>query len=234
MFLYESYSASLIGAGFTQATHAKGRFFKILPSSTALIVNLIDIGDEAFPAVYIVYGVTPVGEETHAWFRENGADNEECKIRHDAVIMPDTEIETGETIRACLTAYAVFDREAVRTMAKERQKTFLNRFHAVLKPNGYKRKGNTWFKTLSCGWVVELNAQKSAYSDQFYFNYAAYRAGEKRYGPAVRGRLGRSDAAGHQTDLFNWQLMSEEAVDALILQASRVLTDISERIASNK
>ncbi len=82
------------------------------------------------------------------------------------------------------------------------------------------------------GWFVEFNAQKSAYSDQFYFNYCYYREEREKYLPPYGGhRLTYMDGEGRQSTIFNWQLLSDAAVDALIVNAAvQVLSALEARL----
>ncbi len=223
MSLYHSCLTTLAASGFTPSEHYAHRFCKETSDHTALIVNLKDVGDESDEAVYIVYGVTAIGasDDMEAFFRAWGEADDVIKLRHDTVVTPDNQDEIAETIRTAFAAYAPLDATAVRATAKEKQKVFLNRIHAVLKPMGYRRKGNTWTKALPNGWHLEFNAQKSAYSDQFYFNYCYYRAGDIKYlPPSGNRRLTRIDGEGRETGIFDWQLLSDAAIDALIVEAA--------------
>ncbi len=236
MLLYPTYLTTLAASGFISAESRQHRFYRKTSDRTALIVNLTNIGDETDEAVYIVYGITTIGaspdfeQSFHVW----GASDEEIKLRHSTVATLDNEVEVAKVIRARFEEYAVLDSDAVKAVAKEKQKAFLNRIHAVLKPRGYRRKGNTWTKTLPTGWTLTFNAQKSAYSDEFYFNYAAYREGENRYLPSIHGRLSWTDAEGKERYIFDWQLLSDEAADALIVHPTiRLLTYLEQTHGAN-
>ncbi len=234
MSLYHSCLTALAAAGFTPSEHYAHRFCKETSDHTALIVNLKDVGDESDEAVYIVYGVTAIGasDDIEAFFRAWGEADDDIKLRHGTVVTPDNQAEIAETIRTAFAAYAPLDATAVRATAKEKQKVFLNRIHAVLKPIGYRRKGNTWTKALPNDRFLEFNAQKSAYSDQFYFNYSHYRSGDNRYlPPHGTRRLARIDGEGRTVDIFDWQLLSDAAIDALIVRAAvGVLSALEERL----
>ncbi len=230
MSLYQTYLTTLAASGFTPSEHYAHRFHKKTSDHTALILNLEDVSDDTCEAVYIVYGVTAIGAapDFEQYFLAWGAADEDIKLRHSTVVTPDNQAEVAEAIRTAFAAYTPLDATAVRAAAKEKQKAFLNRIHATLKPLGYKRKANTWTKALPTGWYLEFNAQKSAYSDQFYFNYSHYRSEHNKYLPPYGGhRLTRIDATGKETTIFDWQLLSDEAVEALIITAAlRVLGEL--------
>ncbi len=229
----DPYITTLQASGFSAAERTPTHFYRLTADHTALIVNLTDRSDEYGEAVEITYGVTTIGmaADFEAYFTQHGEDNDTCKLRHALYITDaDSAAEAEAAIRTAFAAYAPLDRETVRTMAKARQKAFIDRFHATLKPLGYKKKANRWQKTLPNGWTVAFDAQKSAYSDQFYFNYAAYRATDNRYLPLIGGRLGWTKPDGKASDIYNWQLLSDAAVDALIKQAAGVLGAVEQKL----
>ncbi len=228
-----AYTAALRASGFTAAECIPTHFYRLTGDHTALIVNLTDHSDEYGVAVEITYGVTAIGmaADFEAYFTRHGEDSNTCKLRHTLYITDTVGAAAADTaIRAAFATYTTLDRDAVRAMAKERQKAFIDRFHATLKPLGYKKKAHRWQKALPSGWTVEFDAQKSAYSDQFYFNYAAYRATDNRYLPLIGGRLNWTKPDGQASDIYDWQLMTDRAVDALIAQAAGVLGALEQKL----
>ena len=82
----------------------------------------------------------------------------------------------------------------------------MKRLADAFNPLGFKKKGTVWTKNLLDGGYIEFNAQKSMYADVFYFNVSA---------PSNQGR-GLERVIWYGTDSINWQLLSEEQIDALI------------------
>jgi len=68
------------------------------------------------------------------------------------------------------------------------KKTVLDKLDDLLKPNGFKRNGNTWYFRGKNDVLILINFQKSVYSSSFYLNFGVYfekLAGIKTKPPAV-------------------------------------------------
>ena len=203
------YRESLLQAGFSEAERTPGHFFLPVGELTAFVVNLDDEAD----GVSVLYGFASAaamaGDED--WFSKHGWDNESCTVR-DILFLYDEESETRalETISLFFAQYKDYSKEEILTVKKERQKAFLNRFAPALKSLGFKRKRARWTKDLGNGTALSFEAQKSAFSDQYYFNVIvhdaldlyAYRSYER--------------VVMVNSDIYNWQLMTEKQTEDLI------------------
>ncbi len=92
-----------------------------------------------------------------------------------------------------------------------------HRLHAhfadVLKPLGFKKKGTKWTRALDDGSVLTFDAQKSAFSDQYYFNVAVHEASNS-YTIHSYERI-----VMYGNDIYNWQLMTQDQIENLIQYA---------------
>lgn len=91
---------------------------------------------------------------------------------------------TADELRAALAEAdalreAWFDkpREEIRQHIAGKQKAFLQRITAPLKPLGFRKKAANWTYPRGDGYEIVWNAQKSAYSDGYYFNLYLHRVG---------------------------------------------------------
>ena len=87
-------------------------------------------------------------------------------------------------------------------LKKEKQKEFLRKIADKLKPFGFKKKGAKWTRALEGDFCLQFDAQKSQWSDQYYFNISLYNA-KIQYPQCYGIRL-----TTNGKDIYNWQLMS--------------------------
>lgn len=211
--VYDQYRSELLSAGFTEAPEKYGRFYRHNTDKTAFIVNLLDEGY----GLTAVYGFTLnsfMGDSD--WFLKNGEDSECCKLRESVfLITGEDNTNAKESIEAFFRTYCNLNKEALLAVCKEKQKAFLSRFAARLKPLGFKKKGATWTKLLLSGYQITFHAQKSAYSDQYYFRFYVdppTGSGIKLPPPECYG--GQVSINGN--GIFNWQLLSDAQVELII------------------
>ena len=211
--VYNTYRTELLAAGFTNAPTAYGRFYRQNTDHTAFIVNLTDDGY----GVTAVYGFTLnsfMGDTS--WFLKNGEDSECCKLRESVfLITGEDNSKAQETVTAFYKTYCHLEKEALLSVCKEKQKAFLSRFAVRLKPLGFKKKGAQWTKLLLSGYQITFHAQKSAYSDQYYFRfYVDPPTGSGIKLPLLERHGGQVDINGN--GIFDWQLLSDEQIEFII------------------
>lgn len=78
---------------------------------------------------------------------------------------------------------------------------------------GFKKKEAKWTKALQNGRALTFEAQKSAFSDQYYFNVIVHSATD------LYKVYSRERVVMYGKDTYNWQLMTEEQIDNLIQNA---------------
>ena len=203
---YMQYRESLLSHGFSEATDCYGNFLLPTTENAAFIVNL---GDEEY-GVNIVYGFASTAGDP-AWFADHGVDNETCQVRNITFVHDEkTEEEASLEISDFYRQYESLSKDEILALKKERQKVFLGYFTRAFKPLGFKKKGAKWTKALNNGSSLSFEAQKSAYSDQYYFNVSIH-ADDDFY---KRNHYER--VVIDKSDIYNWQLMSEEQIENLI------------------
>ena len=203
------YREALLSHGFSEATQCYGNFLLPTTEKAAFIVNL----DDGEYGIDVVYGFASIAEMSgsEGWFAAHGVDNDTCQVRNVLFISDDgDEKQATREISDFYHQYKELSKDDILALKKERQKIFLNRFARALKPLGFKKKGAKWTKPLENGRAFTFEAQKSAYSDQYYFNYIIHSANDF-YKTESGGRVVMYDS-----DIYNWQLMSEEQIENLI------------------
>ncbi len=147
------------------------RFFKQGTGLTAFIVNLKEIDK----GIEIVYGWASTaftlmkGDENS--LIEHGIWNEYINIREKVVILQDDKNTiANQRIKEMYDKYSCLEKDELLEIAKQKRKEFINKIAVRLKPLGFKKKGNTWKKFLDSEFYVMFDAQKSSFSDEYYFN----------------------------------------------------------------
>lgn len=210
---YDSCVARLKTAGLTQATHKPEHFYKLTTEKTAFILNIYNKENH----IRIVYGFTSTaffafGEGDRKFFEQFGTGDDDCTLRYAVEIRHDDDAEAaGQQIEAFYREYHSMEKDDLLAIAKERRKAFIQEIAALLKPLKFKKKGNKWTRLLSEEYYVEFDAQKSGFSDQYYFNISI--------APVVRkGTLGcfYTRIVSNGTDIFDWQLIPAEQMRMLL------------------
>ena len=79
-----------------------------------------------------------------------------------------------------------------------------------LKPLGFKKKNAKWTRLLDNDFCLEFEAQKSQWSDEYYFNVNVYHK-DVRYPQCYGTRLNTNPKG-----IYNWQLMTDEELYCLL------------------
>lgn len=212
---YMQYRDRLLENGFSEAKRRRGHFYLEATEKTAFIVNLYN---EVY-CLRVLYGFasTAYMAGCEEWFSDNGSEDTECQVRNILYIYDEnSEKIAEETISAFYTEYKDYSKDEILNVKKERQKAFLNHFSQALKPLGFRKKNTRWTKDLNNGLALSFEAQKSAFSDQYYFNVIVHEASSvymERFSERV---------VTNRSDIYNWQLMNEEQIAKLI---QRILTE---------
>lgn len=145
-------------------------FFKQVTRLTAFIVNLreTEIGIE------VVYGYASTaftlmkGDEDS--LNELGISDAYINLRERIMIPYAFENDDITCIKEMYDKYSYLEKDELLEIAKQKRKEFINKIAVRLKPLGFKKKGNTWKKFLDSEFYVMFDAQKSSFSDEYYFN----------------------------------------------------------------
>ena len=143
-------------------------FYKPITDLTAFIVNLQ--GSEFYIEVTYGYASTAftrmVGDENA--LVERGVSDEYITIREKVIICDEADETVARSkISEMYTAYLHTQKEDLLLLAKEKRKAFIQQIQAKLKPLGFKKKANTWTRSLTDTYYLMFNAQKSSFSDEY-------------------------------------------------------------------
>lgn len=205
-----AYRDAALKSGMQEATweHSQFHFYRRTTDKAAFALNLKDFGTH----IRVVYGFTTIPDED--FFRDHGGDDNDIKLRHAAIIRGDEdEAEAARSIQAVFEQYRHTAKDDILALKKERQKEFLSRIHAYLKPLGFAKKASKWTRKLPDDLILEFEAQKSAYSDVYYFNISLYPVGQP-YPACFSTRLTTDREQTH-----NWQILTDEQFREIMVRA---------------
>lgn len=206
---YLRFQEELISNGFLEAKEKRGHFWRETTEKTAFIINLTD--GECYVDVLYGFAAIPCVKGEENWFSSFGADMDDCHVRQMLCISEEYGEELArQEVADFYNAYQSLSKDEILLLKKERQKEFLNHFAIVLKPLGFKKKRTKWLKELEGGYVLTFEAQKSAYSDQYYFN-VSINLPNVIYPACFHRRVDMFERT-----LYNWQLLSNEQVENLV------------------
>ena len=193
---YMQYRDMLLKAGFSEAERRAGHFYRQAAEQTAFIINLYD----ADSCVRVVYGFasTAYVKGDEEFLSRYGSDDSSCQLRNLLSIRDGQSEDLAD------------QKDEILKLKKERQKIFLDHFSRALKPLGFQKKRTRWTKALSNGLALTLEAQKSAFSDAYYFNVVVHKPEDFSAQESNRRVILRNSS------LYNWQLMTEEEIEELI------------------
>lgn len=202
----------LLAQGFTEAACRVGNFFLPATEKTAFVVNLYD--EESGVTVLYGFASTAYTAGDAAFFANFGADDTSCQLRNILYLWDDNSALLAEkTISGFYFRYKDSPKDEILKLKNERQKVFLDHFSQALKPLGFHKKRSRWTKALHDGMALTFEAQKSAFSDQYYFNVVVHKASD-----FYASQSNRRVVINH-SDIYNWQLMTEAQISNLIRYA---------------
>ena len=183
-------------------------FYRCTLEKVAFIVNLKDYGDN----IGVTYGFTSIVDQDY--LRSYGEDNSNIKIRFHSVIKTDEDkIAVASEVKRVYDTYLNRSKDEILSLKKERQKQFLQKIAEKLKPLGFKKKGAKWTRFLDSDFCLEFEAQKSQWSDEYYFNVSVYHKDVQF--PHCYGTRLNTNGKG----IYNWQLMTDEELNCLLDEA---------------
>lgn len=207
----ERYRKQLLDAEMLEPTKRESSdlhwlFYKPVTNLTAFIVNLR--GNEDYIEVVYGYASTAftrtVGDENA--LIEWGVSDEDITIREKVTICDENDEEAGKSkIKEMYSKYLEVNKNELLACAKEKRKEFIQKIAAKLKPLGFKKKANTWIRALESDYYVMFDAQKSAFSDEYYFNIYIGKNGTNDYGDCYYTRVAPNDMCP-----MDWQAITTE------------------------
>ena len=196
------YQAALpLSAPLNSCTEAEGRFWDKTPNGFAYVLNLLPQEDELLIEAGFLFPTE--------WDFTASIGVRDMSIRLRVI----RRVRTEEALHAAMAevealrnAWFNATREELKAHIAALQKAFLQRITAQLKPLGFRKKAANWTFQRGDGYEVVWNAQKSLYSDGYYFNLYLHRVGMRElYGCIDTRPMG---------ELLDWQTIPGEAFDA--------------------
>lgn len=181
-------------------------FFKPMTELTAFIVNLR--GNDVSVEVTFGYASTAFTRFTGCEnaLIERGVSNEDITIREKVIIRDEAdEIIAKNKIDEMYKAYQYVKKDDLLVLAKEKRKAFIQQIHTRLKPLGFRKKANSWTYTIDDTFYLMFNAQKSDFSDTYYFNVYIGKNGTNDYGDCYYTRIAPEDMCP-----MDWQTLSKD------------------------
>lgn len=184
-------------------------FYKPMTELTAFVVNLQ--GNELY--IEVTYGYastafTQMAGDKNALL-ERGVLDEYVTVREKAIICDETdEATTKSKIARMYAAHLHTQKDDLLLVAKEKRKAFIQQIHSKLKPLGFKKKANAWTYSLTDTYYLMFDAQKSAFSDEYYFNLYIGKNGTNGYGDCYHTRI-----APNRMSPMDWQALDKEEFD---------------------
>ena len=183
-------------------------FYRCTLEKVAFIVNLKDYGDH----IGVTYGFTSIVDQDH--LKNYGEDNNDIKLRFYSVIKNEQDkVSVAIEVKKVYDTYLNRSKDEILSLKKERQKEFLQKIAEKLKPLGFKKKGAKWTRFLDSDFCLEFEAQKSQWSDEYYFNVCVYHKDVQF--PQCYGTRLNTNGKG----IYNWQLMTDEELNCLLEEA---------------
>lgn len=150
-------------------TQHEGRFTDKTPGGFAWVMNL----RRRFDGLLVEAGFSFPADTPEDWelLARTGCTDTDIRLRIARLVNTPEALQAvlgeAEALRA---AWYGASRDEVKKEIAARQKAFAGRITAQLKPLGFRKKALHWTFTRSDGWHVDWCAQKSAWTDAFYFN----------------------------------------------------------------
>ena len=200
----------ILSANFQEAEREfrQFSFYRCTLEKIAFIVNLKDYGDH----VSVTYGFTSIVDQDH--LKHYGEDNNDIKLRFCSVIKNEQDLVTvAREMQNVYDTYLGRSKDEILSLKKERQKQFLQKIAEKIKPLGFKKKGAKWTRFLDSDFCLEFEAQKSQWTDEYYFNVSVYHKDIQF--PQCYGTRLNTNGKG----IYNWQLMTDEELNCLLNEA---------------
>lgn len=196
-------------------------FFKQMTDLTAFIINIIAKNE----SIEIVCGYASTAFTRFAGCEnallESGVRDEDITIREKYIIRNNEDEDIVNPLIADMySRYSQTRKDDLLAFAKEKRKSFIQQISAKLKPLGFKKKANFWTRPLNAVYYLMFNAQKSSFSDEYYFNMYIGKNGTDVYGDCFYTRI-----APQEMCPLDWQALTREEFDNFLEQT--VLPELS-------
>lgn len=181
-----AYKQQLLHAGFQEAALGQsttlGLFYKPCTEQTAFVVDLLGTAHW----VEVVYGVASTaftrlkGNEDS--LAKMGISSTDINLREKLLITSwEDEPAAWETIANFFQTYLHLEKEELLALVQKKRKAFLQQITQALKPLGFRKQGNLWAADFTPEYNLQWHAQKSDFSDQYYFNLRIRKKGTQQH-----------------------------------------------------
>ncbi len=200
MFSIEKYRDILLKNGYDEALINQYHFWKVLTDKTAFIVNLKKLEN----GVGVVYGVCSTAvlwsDGDWEWHRKLGTADNDCNLRYYVEITNvEQELSAEAEISRLYNEFRAIEKDALLNIVKDLRKQFIQEITNILKPLGFRKRGNQWRTPLTENLVLQFWADRCPYTDLYYFQVDIF--------PLVSSKgwcySKRLKAIG--TDIFDWK-----------------------------
>ena len=184
-------------------------FYKPATALTAFIVNIK--GNACYVEVTYGYASTAftrmAGDENA--LVEWGVSDKSITVREKVMICDEADETIAKSkIAEMYAAYLHTQKEDLLLFAKEKRKAFIQQIYAKLKPLGFRKKANTWTRSLTDPYYLMFNAQKFSFSDEYFFNLYIGKNGTNKYGDCYYTRIAPAGMSP-----MDWQALDKEEFD---------------------
>lgn len=224
----EQYRVDLLAFGMLEPSKRESSvwhwfFYKPATEFTAFIVNLT--GTDYY--IEVAYGYASTAFTRLAGCEncliESGVPDEDITIREKIIICDEAdEAAARNQITQMYKRYLQTSKDELLNEAKTKRKAFIQQIAVKLKPMGFKKKANTWTRTLEGEYYLMFNAQKSSFSDEYYFNVYIGKNGTNRYGDCYYTRVFPGEMCP-----MDWQALSKDEFEFFL---DRTVVPALERI----
>lgn len=226
----------LASAGFLEASKEPNHYFKVDTPLTAFYLNLFVFDDH----IALYYGYASIAfirmKNNEMSLAEYGISDTHSSIRFHLTIrsMGDLAIAQAK-IQEAFAQYRGTEKDDLLKEIQQKRKEFLNRITLLLKPLGFRKKGNEWRKNLSDDHILYFWADKSPYSDTYNFPVAiaAKNTNFQNHYYCTIGTLQPPenrvfDWQTHNSHRYDWQLHNHEDLAELIHRFLQLYVDPTE------
>lgn len=226
----EQYRVQLLDTGMIEPTKRLSSnwhwfFYKPVTELTAFIVNLT--GTDYYIEVAYGYASTAftrmAGDENA--LIEWGVSDEDITIREKIIICDETDEKTAQyQIAQMYDRFRQTEKDDLLTEVKAKRKAFIQQIAVKLKPMGFKKKSNTWTRPVEDDCSLVFEAQKSSFSDEYYFNVYIGKNGTNHFRACYYTRVFPGEMCP-----MDWQALTKDEFEVFL---NHTVVPTLERIIS--
>lgn len=207
----KEFKKKLLKNGFEEAKFykenrvCKYKYYKETIIDVAFIVNLEVFNNKI--EIHYGYASTAFTKMTGCaeTLKKYGVDSADINLRNMQVYSyGDNENLLSADIKMFYDQYFNLSKDDILAVAKEKKKSFLNKINEYLKQLNFKKKNTIWTRSLEEDYYLEFYAQKSQWSDEYYFNIFISKINGHPLG-CYHTRVNTNNKG-----IYNWQIITED------------------------